>query len=75
MQTVEDVIAAEAAIGRMAPIGRYPQLMAAPVIMAAVWNGLWAGGAPLNPAGMFSSFLDLVFGPATPPTRSPDAGT
>lgn len=48
------------------PLRRFPQLVGAPVIMAAVWNGLWSDGAPLDPAAMFTAFLDLAFPDPTP---------
>ena len=49
------------------PLRRFPQLIGAPVIMAAVWNGLWADGNPIDPATLFAAFLDLAF----PPSPSP----
>ncbi len=65
MQLVQETIDADAASGqgRLAPIARFPQLFGAPVIMAAVWNGLWAAGEKIDPAAMFTAFLDAIFGP------------
>lgn len=40
---------------------RYPQLAAAPVVTATLWNGLWSRGEQLDPALVFTAFLDLVF--------------
>ncbi len=45
------------------PLSRFPQLVAAPVIMAAVWNGIWAANEKVDAAAMFIAFLDAVFGP------------
>lgn len=45
------------------PLARFPQLMAAPVVMATVWNGLWGAEDMLDTASVFEAFLDLVFGP------------
>ncbi|MBV8912799.1 MAG: TetR/AcrR family transcriptional regulator [Acetobacteraceae bacterium] len=49
----------------LAAFERFPQLMVAPVIMAAVWNGLWGRQEQLDAAEVFSAFLDLVFGPGS----------
>ncbi len=40
-----------------------PILMAAPAVIAMLWNGLFAGDEPLDVAAMFEAWLDLVFGP------------
>lgn len=66
MQLIEEVVQSDAATGdgRLAPMARFPQLIGAPVVMAAVWNGLWSGGAPVDPAAMFLAFLDAVLGPS-----------
>lgn len=65
MALVHETVRSDVASGqtRLEPMVRFPQLMAAPVVMAAVWNGLWSGGDPIDPAAMFTAFLDLVFGP------------
>lgn len=55
----------EACRAKLAGLVRYPQLAGAPVVLAAVWNGLWAS-EPLDAAALFTAFLDLVFGPAEP---------
>ena len=65
MRLVQEVVDCDRARGqgRLEPMSRFPQLVGAPVIMAAVWNGLWSAGEPLDPAEMFIAFLDVVFGP------------
>lgn len=67
---MEVVLKAVSGHDRLEPIARFPQLLGAPVVMAAVWNGLWSAGAPLDPAAMFTAFLDLVFGPQTGPDQA-----
>lgn len=64
MQLIETSMQAEIDAGadRLRPLARYPQLVGAPVIMAAVWNGLWSADAKLDPAEMFHAFLQVVFG-------------
>jgi AcrR family transcriptional regulator len=42
-------------------LDRFPQLIGAPVVMAAIWNGVWSGGERLDPTAMFTAFLDLAF--------------
>ena len=73
MEAVRDMVGGDPAL---APLQRFPQLLVAPVIMATIWNGLWAGERQLDPAEVFSAFLDLVFPPesgnsALPPDRAP----
>lgn len=45
------------------PLRRFPQLVGAPVVMAAVWNGIWSTETQVDTAEMFAAFLDAVFGP------------
>lgn len=47
---------------RLAPLLRYPQLVAAPVVLATVWNGFWGSEQPIDTASMFEAFLDLAIG-------------
>jgi AcrR family transcriptional regulator len=56
--------AVDAGKPELLPLVRFPQLMAAPIVMATVWNGLWSGRDPLDTEAVFSAFLDLVFGPS-----------
>lgn len=44
-------------------LARYPQLLAAPGVMATVWNGLYGADRPLDTAAVFEAYLDLVFPP------------
>ncbi len=60
MQIVRDTVAAGGSPA-LGPLARFPHLVGAPVIMATVWNGIWNGGEPLDPAAMFIAFLDLAF--------------
>ena len=46
---------------------RFPQLLAAPIVVAALWNGLFAQGDPLDAEALFEAQLGLLFGPAEPP--------
>jgi AcrR family transcriptional regulator len=48
---------------RSASLSRQPILMAAPVIITTLWNGLFAGDEKLDVADVFENWLDLVFGP------------
>jgi AcrR family transcriptional regulator len=41
---------------------RYPQLVAAPGLIAIVWNGLFERFAPLDVADMMRAHIELVFG-------------
>ena len=59
LQIVRAIVQGDPAL---VPLARFPQLMVAPVIMATVWNGLWSCEDKLDPAEVFSAFLDLVFG-------------
>lgn len=63
MRLVDRMVQAEAGAVERLALSKFPQLVAAPVIMAAVWNGIWAGDEKLDPAAMFVAFLDAVFGP------------
>jgi AcrR family transcriptional regulator len=47
---------------RHAQLGRFPQLMVAPAIVAVIWQSLFARHAPLDAAEMFRVHLDLIFG-------------
>ena len=62
---VQDAVGSDVASGQtwLEPLVRFPQLIGAPIVMAAVWNGLWSAGTMVEPAAMFTAFLDLVFGP------------
>lgn len=60
MQIVRDTVAAGGSPA-LGPLAKFPHLVGAPVIMATVWNGIWSGGEPLDPAAMFIAFLDLAF--------------
>lgn len=42
---------------------KYPLMIGSPVIMATVWNELWARGNKVDTRAMMSAFLDLIFGP------------
>jgi AcrR family transcriptional regulator len=41
---------------------RFPQLLAAPGIVAIIWSGLFERQDPLDVAGMMRAHLDLLFG-------------
>src|SRR5437660_1632665 len=46
----------------LAPLLRFPQLVAGPVVLGTVWNGLWGREQPVDMAAMFEAFLELAFG-------------
>ena len=52
---------------------RYPQILAAPLVVALLWSALFERFAPLDARGMVSAFLDLIFG-SSPLNRSPKSG-
>jgi hypothetical protein len=64
MAAVRQRVAAAVAGGdeRLAPLLRFPQLVAAPIVLATVWNGLWGREQPLDTAAMYEAFLELAFG-------------
>jgi hypothetical protein len=45
---------------------RFPQLLAAPAVLATLWNGLFAAGDPLDAEAMFLAWLDLACPPLPP---------
>jgi len=52
--------AAAAGDERAAALLRFPQLVAAPIVLATIWNGLWPD-EKLDLAEVFEAFLDLAF--------------
>ena len=44
----------------------HPHLLAAPIVIATLWNGLFALGDPVEAETLFEAQLDLLFGPAMP---------
>ncbi|MDO9710219.1 TetR/AcrR family transcriptional regulator [Paracraurococcus lichenis] len=40
---------------------RHPPLLVAPVVLAVLWNGLFAAGDPMDAEAMFEAQLDLLF--------------
>ena len=43
-------------------VARFPQLVAAPAIVAVIWQGLFGRHAPLDATEMLRVHLDLIFG-------------
>ena len=43
-------------------IADFPQLVAAPAVVAVIWQGLFGQYAPLDTAAMMRTHLDLIFG-------------
>jgi AcrR family transcriptional regulator len=43
-------------------LARFPQLLAAPAIVAIMWNGLFGRYAPIEPRELLRAHLDLLFG-------------
>ena len=41
---------------------KFPQLMAAPGLVAVIWSGLFERFAPLDVAAMMRAHLDIIFG-------------
>jgi hypothetical protein len=44
-------------------LGKFPQLVMAPALIAVIWSGLFDRFAPLDLAGLLRSHLDQLFGP------------
>ena len=64
MEIFDEAVCCSGTADRLEPLRRFPQLIGAPVVMASVWNGIWAQGDTVDPAAMLAAFFDLVFGPA-----------
>lgn len=47
---------------RSSAYARYPQLLVAPGLVAAIWGGLFERFAPLDVAAMMRAHLDIIFG-------------
>jgi AcrR family transcriptional regulator len=47
---------------RQEGLAQFPQIVVAPVIVAVIWQGLFARHAPLDAGEMFRVHLDLIFG-------------
>ena len=43
-------------------LGRFPQIMVAPALIAVIWQSLFAKHAPLDAIEVFRVHLDLIFG-------------
>jgi AcrR family transcriptional regulator len=43
-------------------LARFPQLLAAPAIIAIMWNGLFGRFEPIDPRELLRAHLDLLFG-------------
>ena len=50
---------------------RFPQLLAAPVVLATLWNGLFGPDEPWDAVAMFDAHLDMIVTAA--PSRPPAA--
>ncbi|MBW4331951.1 TetR/AcrR family transcriptional regulator [Stakelama sp. CBK3Z-3] len=46
-------------------LSQMPILLAAPVVVATLWNGLFASDGQLEVTAVFSAWIDLVFGNST----------
>ncbi len=44
-------------------LNKYPQLVAAPVVMAVIWEGLFQHIEPLDLEGLLRTHLQVIFGP------------
>jgi AcrR family transcriptional regulator len=42
-------------------LAKFPQLVAAPALMAVIWQGLFSKHAPLDAAAMLRAHLDIIF--------------
>jgi AcrR family transcriptional regulator len=59
---VRALLARAAARGEVAPgLVDFPQIMAAPALMAIIWNGLFERFEPLDVRAMIKTHLDLLF--------------
>ena len=63
LQAVRQKVDAAVARGNahLAPLLRFPQLVAGPVLLGTIWIGFWGRDQPLDTAAMFEAFLDLIF--------------
>jgi AcrR family transcriptional regulator len=48
-------------------LARFPQLLAAPAIIAIMWNGLFGRYEPIEPRALLRAHLDLLFGDGRAP--------
>jgi AcrR family transcriptional regulator len=48
---------------RHTELARFPQLVAAPGLVAIIWRGLFDRFAPLDAAGMMRAHIDILLGP------------
>ncbi|HVV60846.1 MAG TPA: TetR/AcrR family transcriptional regulator [Pseudolabrys sp.] len=48
-------------------LARFPQLIAAPGVVAIIWNGLFDRFAPLDVEALMRAHVDLLFGPGRAP--------
>jgi hypothetical protein len=61
------ILARAVARGEAAPgLAHYPQLVAAPGLIAIVWNGLFERFEPLDVRAMMKTHLELLFTPKGP---------
>lgn len=49
---------------------RFPHLLAAPVVLAVLWNGIFAAGDPLEAEALLEAQLGLLFGLPPVPGRA-----
>lgn len=67
LAAVRAILARAAARGEVAPgLAQYPQLVAAPGLIAIVWNGLFERFEPLDVRAMMKTHLELLFTPKRP---------
>lgn len=61
-----------------AALQRFPQLMVSPIMQGLLWQGLFKDTAPLDVAGLYRAYLDMILPEKAPsshtPARGPDAG-
>lgn len=50
---------------RHSGLAEFPQLLAAPLLVAVIWQGLFGKHAPLDAAAMLRIHLDVIFGEGT----------
>lgn len=51
---------------------RFPLILAAPGLIATIWNGLYGTDKPIDTGAMFAAFLDLLFPDPSPVAVSPE---
>lgn len=63
MEAIDEALDSVPNSSKFDVLRKFPLMIGSPVIMATVWNELWARGNKVDTRAMMSAFLDLIFGP------------